>query len=208
MIEEDTKNVAVHVSVLYKALWMLITVSCWFYSLFLFDTLGDSVGFDKSYWVLWLMLLMPLILFTAYSLLFDQKSLRKAGLDFLLFWAQGESSAVSNHVNGVTNNDNSKKTVSLNDKDRTTKNVYNNPACGNDSRLNMSTVFVSNPLRGISDHLVDCDDSLHERSTDIELCVRPSSSNSAPAPAPAPAPVVPAMATVTVNTSSLNSTYQ
>jgi hypothetical protein len=32
--------------------WMLVTLSCLFYTLFLFDTLGDAVGFRGALWVL------------------------------------------------------------------------------------------------------------------------------------------------------------
>jgi hypothetical protein len=41
---------------------MLVTASCWFYTLFLFDTLGDAVGFERAYWVLIVMPMMPLVL--------------------------------------------------------------------------------------------------------------------------------------------------
>ena len=33
--------------ILKGSVWLLITVSCWFYTLFLFDTLGDAVGFER-----------------------------------------------------------------------------------------------------------------------------------------------------------------
>ena len=46
---------------------MIVALSCWFYTLFLFDTLGDSVGFADSYWVLVVMPLMPLVLFVLCS---------------------------------------------------------------------------------------------------------------------------------------------
>jgi hypothetical protein len=42
---------------------MLVTVSCWFYTLFLFDTLGDAVGFEGAYWVLIVVPLLPLVLY-------------------------------------------------------------------------------------------------------------------------------------------------
>ena len=45
---------------------MLITISCWFYTLFLFDTLGDSVGFGGAYWVLVVMPLMPLVMYVLF----------------------------------------------------------------------------------------------------------------------------------------------
>jgi hypothetical protein len=42
-----------------------VTASCWFYTLFLFDTLGDAVGFQHAYWVLIVVPVMPLGLFGA-----------------------------------------------------------------------------------------------------------------------------------------------
>jgi uncharacterized membrane protein len=45
---------------------MIITISCLFYSLFLFDTLGDAVGLDGAYWVLIVMPLFPLVTYIGY----------------------------------------------------------------------------------------------------------------------------------------------
>ena len=46
---------------------MLISVSACFYTLFLFDTLGDAVGFQGAYWVLIVMPLMPLCMYSVYT---------------------------------------------------------------------------------------------------------------------------------------------
>ena len=51
------------------SLWALVTVSCLFYTLFLFDTLGNAVGLDGAYWVLIVMPLMPLMMYLVYSAL-------------------------------------------------------------------------------------------------------------------------------------------
>ena len=51
------------------AVWMLISFSCCFYTLILFDTLGDAVGFQGAYWVLIVMPLMPLCMYCSYKLL-------------------------------------------------------------------------------------------------------------------------------------------
>jgi hypothetical protein len=48
---------------------MLVTLSCWFYTLFLFDTLGDAVGFEGAYWVLIVMPLTPVALYVLALLL-------------------------------------------------------------------------------------------------------------------------------------------
>jgi hypothetical protein len=56
--------------ILPRAMWMLVTASCWFYTLFLFDTLGDAVGFRGAYWVLIVMPLMPGVLYVSTLLLY------------------------------------------------------------------------------------------------------------------------------------------
>jgi hypothetical protein len=43
--------------------WMLVTLSCLFYTLFLFDTLGDAVGLQDALWVLILVPLLPALLY-------------------------------------------------------------------------------------------------------------------------------------------------
>ena len=52
-----------------SSFWLLLTCSCWFYTLFLFDTLGDAVGFEKAYWVLIVMPLMPMCMYVAYRII-------------------------------------------------------------------------------------------------------------------------------------------
>ena len=47
---------------------MLISVSACFYTLFLFDVLGDSVGLHNSYWVLIVVPLLPLWMYSMYNL--------------------------------------------------------------------------------------------------------------------------------------------
>lgn len=55
--------------VLSNSAWLLVTFSCWFYTLFLFDTLGNAVGFEGAYWVLIVMPLMPLMMYLVYVVL-------------------------------------------------------------------------------------------------------------------------------------------
>ena len=45
---------------------MLVTTCCLFYSLVLFDTLGDQVGFQRAVWVLIVVPMLPLVLHTAW----------------------------------------------------------------------------------------------------------------------------------------------
>jgi len=62
IVEKECQNLG-SVSVLHTSLWLLITISCWFYALFLFDTLGSATGFYRAYWVLIVMPMMPLIMY-------------------------------------------------------------------------------------------------------------------------------------------------
>jgi Leucine-rich repeat (LRR) protein len=69
LIEEldlECKQLA-QMDVLGPSVWLIVTFSCWFYTLFLFDTLGDAVGLHRAYWVLIVMPLMPLCLYIVYS---------------------------------------------------------------------------------------------------------------------------------------------
>jgi hypothetical protein len=53
--------------VLQNSVLMLVTLSCCFYTLFLFDTLGDSVGFGASYWVIIVVPLLAPVLYLLYT---------------------------------------------------------------------------------------------------------------------------------------------
>ena len=48
-------------------MWMLLAFAAGFYTLFLFDTLGDSIGAEAAYWVLIVMPLMPLNIYILYA---------------------------------------------------------------------------------------------------------------------------------------------
>lgn len=50
-------------SILPQSIWMVVTVSSLFYTLFLFDMLGDALGFDDAYWILIFMPLFPCVLY-------------------------------------------------------------------------------------------------------------------------------------------------
>jgi len=49
-------------STIEKCGWVLLYVSCSFYTLFLFDILGDDVGFYQAYWVLIVMPCIPVFI--------------------------------------------------------------------------------------------------------------------------------------------------
>ena len=51
-----------------KSFWLLFFLSCWFMSPFLFDTLGASVGFESSYWVLIAIPMFPWVVFFIYRI--------------------------------------------------------------------------------------------------------------------------------------------
>lgn len=55
-----------------NVVWLLIVVSFLFYTLFLFDTLGDAVGFGGAVWVLVAVPLGPLVLYMLVQLILRQ----------------------------------------------------------------------------------------------------------------------------------------
>ena len=65
-IEQECRAVG-KLPILMNSMWMLISVSACFYTLFLFDTLGDAVGFQGAYWVLIVMPMMPLCLYFTHT---------------------------------------------------------------------------------------------------------------------------------------------
>jgi hypothetical protein len=65
IIEQECANVATPTT-MRRAFWMLLWFGCWFYTLFLFDTLGDAVGFYAAYWVLIVVPLLPLVALIVY----------------------------------------------------------------------------------------------------------------------------------------------
>jgi len=66
-IEAESCGVVNNV-MLRKAFWLLFFLSCWFMSPFLFDTLGASVGFESSYWVLVAIPMFPWLVFFLFRL--------------------------------------------------------------------------------------------------------------------------------------------
>jgi Leucine-rich repeat (LRR) protein len=65
IIEQECANVATPTT-MRRAFWMLLWFGCGFYTLFLFDTLGDAVGFYAAYWVMIIVPLLPLVALVAY----------------------------------------------------------------------------------------------------------------------------------------------
>lgn len=66
VIDEDCYGVGSD-SMLLRAMWVLVTMSFCFYTFFLFDTLGDAVGYEKALWVLVVMPLLPLALYLMFK---------------------------------------------------------------------------------------------------------------------------------------------
>jgi Leucine-rich repeat (LRR) protein len=58
--------------------WILVTLSWLFYTLFLFDTLGDAVGLQDALWVLIVVPLLPALLYAVVALAERGSSLRAA----------------------------------------------------------------------------------------------------------------------------------
>ena len=69
-ILQQESNIADLMKLFNFSVWVLVTVCCWFYTLFLFDTLGDAVGFENAYWVLIVMPLMPLVIYGLYLVVY------------------------------------------------------------------------------------------------------------------------------------------
>jgi hypothetical protein len=67
VIERECRSVGSTENVV-QSVWVLVTFCCWFYSLFLFDTLGDAVGFKHALWVLVVMALMPFVMYGVYHI--------------------------------------------------------------------------------------------------------------------------------------------
>ena len=47
---------------------MLLVFACWFYTPFLFDTLGDSIGVDNASWVLVILPLFPPVIYMGHMM--------------------------------------------------------------------------------------------------------------------------------------------
>jgi hypothetical protein len=67
-ILEDNLKVQPMLSTIQKCGWFLLYTACCFYTIFLFDILGDSVGLNGAYWVLIVMPCVPLITYIMYEL--------------------------------------------------------------------------------------------------------------------------------------------
>ena len=68
LIEEECEG-CLDSELVMRSVWMIIIISCLFYTLFLFDTLGDSVGVYGAYWVLVVMPLVPLVDYLVYKVI-------------------------------------------------------------------------------------------------------------------------------------------
>jgi hypothetical protein len=66
IIEQECKG-AVTIPKIRRCVFMIVCFACCFYALFLFDTLGDAVGFGRSYWVLIALPLLPVGLYIAHQ---------------------------------------------------------------------------------------------------------------------------------------------
>jgi len=65
IVDEECDKV-VSENLFMNCIFMVLGVCCCFYSMFLFDTLGDTVGFYQSYWVFIVMFVLPACLYGAY----------------------------------------------------------------------------------------------------------------------------------------------
>jgi len=68
---EAESRAAVDGHLLNRSVLSLTALSCLFYTFFIFDILGDDVGFYRAYWVLVVMPLVPVVLVAANNLFMD-----------------------------------------------------------------------------------------------------------------------------------------
>jgi hypothetical protein len=61
--------------------WILVALSCLFYPLFLFDTVGDAVGFQDALWVLIVVPLLPAVLYAVVAFAERGSSSRTAEIE-------------------------------------------------------------------------------------------------------------------------------
>lgn len=66
MVEAECQRAGA-VRVLRRSAWLLIAFSACFYTLFIFDTLGDEYGFENAYWVIIMVPLLPVAMFVAFN---------------------------------------------------------------------------------------------------------------------------------------------
>jgi hypothetical protein len=67
IIEQECKG-AVTIAKIRRSVFIIICFSCFFYALFLFDTLGNEIGKERAFWVLIFMPLFPLLIYEALKL--------------------------------------------------------------------------------------------------------------------------------------------
>ena len=67
-ILEDNLKVQPLMSTIQNCGWFLLFTACCFYTLFLFDILGDDVGFYRAYWVLIVIPCLPLCIYVCHRL--------------------------------------------------------------------------------------------------------------------------------------------
>lgn len=65
-VEEECQKAGT-VEVARRAAWLLAFCSCLFYTLFIFDTLADTVGVQNAYWVLIVVPLVPVAIFCVHK---------------------------------------------------------------------------------------------------------------------------------------------
>jgi Leucine-rich repeat (LRR) protein len=111
LIEAECRRAGASV-VVRRSLWLLLAFSSCFYALFIFDALGDQVGFKRAYWVLIVVPLFPVGIFAAsmlhrylgFSLLsaeWNAKSAKTAGDIEMDAFTQGSNEDVSKEVSSA-----------------------------------------------------------------------------------------------------------
>ena len=68
LLEHESRSLLSSEGLMSRAAWLQCTCSCWFMTLFLFDTLGDAQGVSKAYWVLIVVLVLPMVMYGGFAL--------------------------------------------------------------------------------------------------------------------------------------------
>jgi hypothetical protein len=175
VLEEESKQGGFVLPVVENALWMVLTASCLFYTLFLFDMLGDSVGFVGACWVLIVVPLFPLVLYVVYRVATWWTGQREFGTARRL-WQQAiakwrrrrnySKSSHSSHGSQITRHISAKdaetgKKASADTADGVSVDYYSTRAQTNSSLSKNNNSITSNPLQSSLVELRNMSDVSH-----------------------------------------------
>jgi Leucine-rich repeat (LRR) protein len=178
VLEEESKQGGFVLPVVENALWMVLTASCLFYTLFLFDMLGDSVGFMGAYWVLIVVPMFPLVLYVVYRVATWWTGKREFGTARRLWrqaiakWRRRRNYSKSSHSSHSSHGSQSTRHISAKDAETGKKasadtadgvsvDYYSTRAQTNSSLSKNNSSITSNPLQSSLVELRNMSDVSH-----------------------------------------------